>query len=168
MCSLSRVTSTGESTLFLPSGAARVTLRFQRYGMFKVDPVENHGATSLDIAQAPLCAPSPFCPPPVQQAEEPAAHDGVDLDVAAFCRAAAGLVLNECSGWSGRGRGRDDREAAGAAQGVEMRAISSCVSGRSMVSPGRHQAGRCKRMPHGSSWWERMCSNRARFFFFDT
>ena len=48
--------------------------------------------------------------------------------------------------------------SAAAARGVLMQASSSCVSGRSMVSPGRHQAGRCKRMPCGSSWWWRMCS----------
>ena len=52
--------------------------------------------------------------------------------------------------------------AAGAAQGVLMLASSSCMSGRSMASPGRHQAGRCKRMPCGSSWRITMCSCRAR------
>ena len=36
------------------------------------------------------------------------------------------------------------------------------VSGRAMVSPGRHQTGRCKRTPCGSSWWWRMRSCRAR------
>ena len=39
-----------------------------------------------------------------------------------------------------------------AAQGVLVWAMSSCVSGRAMVSPGRHQPGRCKRTPCGSSW----------------
>ena len=44
------------------------------------------------------------------------------------------------------------------AQGVLVWAISSCLSGRSMAPPGRHQAGRCKRAPCGSSWWWWMCS----------
>ena len=50
----------------------------------------------------------------------------------------------------------------GAARGVLTWASSSCVSGRSMASPGRHQAGRCKRTPCGSSWCSRMWSCRAR------
>ena len=44
-------------------------------------------------------------------------------------------------------------EPAGAAQGVQVWAISSCVSGRAMVSPGCHQPRRCKQTPCGSSWW---------------
>ena len=32
---------------------------------------------------------------------EPVAHDGVGVDFAAFCRAAAGLFFNECSDWGG-------------------------------------------------------------------
>ena len=78
-------------------------------------------------------------PPLVGHVDEPVAHDGVGVDFAAICRA-----------------------AAGAAQGVLVWAISSCVSGRAMVSPGRHQPGRCKRTPRGSSWWWRVCSWRAR------
>ena len=71
-----------------------------------VDPVKYLGAKSLDLAQAPLCAPPPFCLPLVQHVEEPVVHDGVDLEFAAFCRAVAGLENNECGGWSGwRGRG---------------------------------------------------------------
>ena len=35
--------------------------------------------------------------------EEPLAHDGVDVDLAALRTTAAGLVFNECSGWGGRG-----------------------------------------------------------------
>ena len=41
--------------------------------------------------------------------------------------------------------------SAVAAQGVLMLASSSCVGGWSMVSFGCHEAGRCKRMPCGSS-----------------
>ena len=78
------------------------------------------------------------------------------MDFVAFCRAAIGLVFNECSGVAGAAR------AAGAAQGALVWTISSCVSGRTMVSPGRHQPGRCKRTPCGSSWWWKMCSCTAR------
>ena len=87
--------------------------------------------------------PLPFRPPPAGHVEEPAAHDGVGVDFAASCRAAAGLDFNECSGrggWDG---------------------CSSCVSGRAMASPGRHHPGRCKQTPCGSSWCWR-CSCRAR------
>ena len=38
MCSLSRVMSAGDSKVFLPSGATRGVLRFQRYGVFKLTP----------------------------------------------------------------------------------------------------------------------------------
>ena len=48
--------------------------------------------------------------------------------------------------------------AAGAAQRELVWAISSCVSGRTMAAPGRHQSGRCRRTARGSSWWWRMCS----------
>ena len=68
-----------------------------------MDPVGHPGAWALDLTQAPLRAPPPLCPPLVQHVEEPVAHDGVDLHIAAFCRAAAGLVFNECSGWDGGG-----------------------------------------------------------------
>ena len=61
------------------------------------------------------------------------------MDFTALRNAAAGLVFNECSGWGSCGWGSAD-------VGERL------VSGRSMVSPGRHQARRCKRMPW-SSWW---------------
>ena len=38
MCSLSRVTSAGDSKVLLPSGAARGEQRFQRYGVFGLIP----------------------------------------------------------------------------------------------------------------------------------
>ena len=72
-------------------------------GRVPVDAVEHSRAQALDLAQAPLHVPSSFSPPLVQHVEEPVAGDGVDLDLAALCRAAAGLVFNECSGWSGWG-----------------------------------------------------------------
>ena len=56
-----------------------------------VDLVEHLKAQPLHLAQAPLHAPSPFCPPLVQNVEEPVAYDAVGVDFAAFCRAAAGL-----------------------------------------------------------------------------
>ena len=65
MCSLSRVTSAGDSKVFLPSGAA------------VVNPVEHPGAQALEVNQAALHAPPPLCPPLVQHVEEPVAHDGV-------------------------------------------------------------------------------------------
>ena len=39
----------------------------------------------------------------VQHVEEPVLHDGVAVDFAAFCRAAAGLGLPQNSGWDGWG-----------------------------------------------------------------
>ena len=75
-------------------------------GRVLVDAVEHSRAQALDLAQATLHVPSPLSPPLVQHVEEPVAGDGVDLDLAALCSAAAGLVFNECSGcggWSGLG-----------------------------------------------------------------
>ena len=69
----------------------------------QVDPVEHPGAKTLDLTQTSVYATSPFCPPLFQNVEEPVSHDGADLNFAAICRAAAGLVFNECSAWSGRG-----------------------------------------------------------------
>ena len=88
--------STGESKVFLPRGAAGGA-PFPAVGSVRVDP----GAQPLHLAQAPLHAPSLFLSPLVQHLEEPVAHDGVGVDFAAFCRAAAGLIFNECCGWGG-------------------------------------------------------------------
>ena len=101
VCSLSRVMSAGESKVFLPSGAARGALCFQRQGVFGLMPSNIPGHCRWDLAQAALHAPSTFCPPLVQHIEEPVAHDGVDVDFAALRIAAVGLVFNECSGWGG-------------------------------------------------------------------
>ena len=43
VCSLSRVTSACDSKVFLPSGAARGALRFQRQGVFWLIPSNNPG-----------------------------------------------------------------------------------------------------------------------------
>ena len=51
MCSLSRVVSAGKSRLFLPC------LRFQRYGVFWLIPVEQPGAQAPDLTQATQYAP---------------------------------------------------------------------------------------------------------------
>ena len=69
----------------------------------RVDPVEHPGAQARDLGQAPLHAPSPFCPPLVHNVQEPVAHDGVDVDLAALRTTAAGLVFTECSGQGDRG-----------------------------------------------------------------
>ena len=82
---------------------------FPAVGSVRVDPVEHSRAQTLDLAQAPPHVPSPLSPPLVQHVEEPVAGDGVDLDLAALRPTAAGLVFNECSGWSGwRGTGSLD------------------------------------------------------------
>ena len=73
---------------------------FPAVGSVRVDPVEHPGAQTLDLAQAPLHVPSPLSPPLAQHVEEPVAGDGVDVDLAALRPTAAGLVFNECSGWS--------------------------------------------------------------------
>ena len=103
MCSLSRVTSAGDSRLHLPSGASRGTAPFPAIRSVRVDPVEYPGAQALDLTQAPLHAPSPFCLTLVQHVEEPVADDGVDVDFTALRNSAAGLVFNECSGWGSCG-----------------------------------------------------------------
>ena len=113
---------------------------FPAVGSVPFEPVGHPRAEALDLAQA-----SPLCPRLEGHVDEPVAHDGADF--AAFRRAAAGLVFNECSGWVRRHR--------------LVWTISSCVSGRTMVSPGRHQPSRCKRTPCGSSWLCRMCFCRA-------
>ena len=75
-------------------------------GSVLVDAIEHSGAQPLDLAQAPLHVPSSFGLPLVQHVEEPFAGDGIDVDLAALRTTAAGLVFNECGGWSGwRGTG---------------------------------------------------------------
>ena len=106
----------------------------------RVDPLEHPGAQALDFAQALRHAPLPFCPPAVQHVEEPVAHG----------------VL-PCCCWA-RLQRVQRLEWVGGAQSVLVWAISSCVSGRVMAPPGRHQSGRCKRTPRGSPWWWWMCS----------
>ena len=76
----------------------RSVLDIPAVGSVRVDPVEHPWARAPDLAQAPLHAPSPFCPPLVQHVEEPVAHDGADVDFAAFRTAVTELVFNECSG----------------------------------------------------------------------
>ena len=105
MCSQSRVTSAGDSKVFLLSCAARGALRFQLVRSVLVDPFEHPRAQPPDLAQAPLHVPSPLCLQLVQHLLVPAALDGIGVDSAAFCRAVAGLVFNECCCWSGWRRG---------------------------------------------------------------
>ena len=80
MCSFSRVTSAGDSKVFLPSGSCSWRAPFPAVRSVLVDPVEQPGARALDLTQAPRYAPVSFCPPLVQHVEEQVAHDGVDLD----------------------------------------------------------------------------------------
>ena len=102
-------------------------------GRVLVDAVEHSRAQALDLAQAPLHVPLPFRPPLLGHVEEPVAGDGVDLDLAALCSAAAGLVFNECSGcggWSGLGGTRS--------LGVgELLVCERPVDGFSWSPPGR-------------------------------
>ena len=112
----------------------------------RVDLVEHSGAQALDLAQAPPHVPSPLGSPLVQHVEEPVAGDGVDVDLAALGSAAAGPVFD------GHGGGTRRPDVG------ELLVCDRPVDGL----PGRHQAGRCKRMPCGSSWWFMMCSCRAR------
>ena len=75
--------SAGDSKVFLPSSAARSALRFQQQGVFQLIPL-NIPELSRWTSHKDRCA-----------------HDGVSVDFARFGRAAAGLVFNDCSGWSG-------------------------------------------------------------------
>ena len=63
-------------------------------------------------------------------------HDGVDLDFAAFCRAAAGLVVNECSGWSGWG-GRSGGDGTRSAGVSDLLVRERSGDGVSWSPPGR-------------------------------
>ena len=105
-------------------------------GNDRENPDKHKTAAAGRLADQPGPHPGTAVCSIAERVEEPVAHDGVDLDFAAFCSAAAGLVSNECSGWCGW------RERA---QGELDWTISSCVSGRAMASPGCHQPGRCKR-----------------------
>ena len=61
MCSLSRVMLAGDSKVFLPSGAARGTLHFQRYGVFGLIPSNILGTSAKpqpNTAACPIAAPS--------------------------------------------------------------------------------------------------------------
>ena len=103
---------------------------FPAIGSVRVDPVEHPGAQALDLAQAPLHVPSPLSPPLVQHVEEPVTGDGVDVHLAALRCTAAGLVFNECSGWSGwRGTGSLDVG--------ELLVCERPVDGLSWSPPGR-------------------------------
>ena len=148
MCSVSCVMSAGDSKVSLPSGAARGALRFQRNGV-RVDPVEQPKAQPLDLAQAPLHAPSPFCIPLVQHVEEPDAHDGVGVDYAALRVAAPGLVFNQCSG--GGWLGRLERH-----KGADVGDLLVCERSV-MLSPSRHHPAaadaRAERVPRAAASW---------------
>ena len=104
----------------------------------RVVRVEHPGAQPPDLSQAKLRVPSPLCLPLVQNVsstgpyvEEPVAHDGVDVDFVALRTAAAGLVFNERSGWSGRG-------GTGIADVGDLLVCERLGDG---VSAGRHQPG---------------------------
>ena len=93
-----RVVSAGVSRHLLQSGAARGALRFQGCGVFGLIPSNTPGHRRWDLTQAPLHVPSSFGFPVAQHVEEPVAGDGIDVDLAAFESAAAGLVFNERGG----------------------------------------------------------------------
>ena len=96
MCSLSRVKSAGRQ--HNSSAASLLVARSSSSDRsVRVDPNEQLGAQTLDLAQAPLHIPSSFGSPLVQHVEEPVAGDGVDVDLAAI-RTTAGLVFSECGG----------------------------------------------------------------------
>ena len=97
MCSLSRVMSVGDSTVFLPSGAAPPA-----EGSVRVDPLEHPGPQAPDLTRALRYAPLLFCPPVVQHVEEPVAHEGVKVDFASFCRTPGGLQRVQRPGRLGR------------------------------------------------------------------
>ena len=75
---------------------------------------------------------------------EPKMHDN---DKTSFTFQPACLCPNSCATHGAR-QMRTDKDTP-----QLVKAISSCVSGRAMASPGRHQPRRCKRTPCGSSWW---------------
>ena len=105
-----------------------------------------------DLAQAPLHAPSSTGPTCRGTSRQRQGRQGL-CGVLPCCHWAGSSSTSAAAGTA---------RAAGAVQGVLVWAISSCVSDRAMVSPGR-QAGRCKRTPCGSSWWWRMCLLQSMF-----
>ena len=74
---------------------------FQRLGVCQLISLNIPGHSHWTSHKHHCMPHRSFCPPLVQHVEEPVAHDWVGVDFAAFCRAAAGLVFNKCSG--GRG-----------------------------------------------------------------
>ena len=155
MCSLNRVVSAGDSTLLLPRVSARAALRFQRQGVFGLIP-SNIPGRSLWTSHKHRCMLHRVS---VFHWSNMSKNQSRTVGSTSTLRRFAVLLLGSSS-TSAAAEVGGAAGAAGAARGVLMRASSSCVSGRSMVSPGRHQAGRCKRMPSGSSWWRRMCSSK--------
>ena len=134
-----RVTSAGESMIFLPRGASPGALRFTAARSVRVDPVEHPREQAPDLSQAPLHATPPF--PSRRGTSRARWGRGGFCGVLPCCRWTSSST-RAAAGAPG---------AAGAAQRVLVWSISSHVSGRAVVSPGRHQPGRFKRTPCGSS-----------------
>ena len=120
------------------------------------------------VAQVRGCTRCPFgrrLAPPcfVGQAFEGAIEDGAGksgarLRLDAALEAAedghvAGLQVRRAS-WRDEAQHVNECSSCTGSLGVDF----SCVRGWSMASPGRHQTGRCKRTPCGSSWCSRMWS----------
>ena len=117
---------------------------FPAVGSVLVDSVEQPGAQATDLTQAPRSAPLLFCPPVAGHVEEPVAHEGVPRCCWARLQRCAAAGVGER-----------------AAQGVQEEAISSCVSGRAMASPGCHQSGRCGH--HAEAHGGRGCAPEEHF-----
>ena len=79
-------------------------------------------------------------------------HDGVDVYFAAFCRAATGLVFNECNGWGCWG----GQGATGSADEGDFLVCDRSGDGLSRSPPCN-----CMRTQCGSPW-RRMCSSKTR------
>ena len=93
MWSLRRVTSAGDSKVFLPSGAARA---FPAVRSAVVDPVKHPWAQALDLLQAPQYAPSPLCLPLVKHVKNQS-RTSAAAGVAGAAGAAQGVVMSAIS-----------------------------------------------------------------------
>ena len=146
MCSLSCVMSAGDSIVFLPNGAVRGALRFQRFGVFWLVP-SNIPKHKRWTSHKHRCMSHRRC---VFHWCDMSRNQSRTMGSTWPCCCWARLQRVLRLWWTER-PGRP-----GWHEEVLTWATSSCVSGQSMVSPGRHQAG-C-----GSSWWWKTCFWRAR------
>ena len=141
--------SAGERRLFLPCGAA--ALRFQRYGVFWLIPSNSPGHKRWT---SPRHRGMHHCRS-VFHWSNTSRNQSRTKGSTWILQRFATLLLGSSSAGAAAGVGER------AAQGLQEEAISSCVSGRAMASPGCHQSGRCGH--HAEAHGGRGCAPEEHF-----